>query len=375
MKSWLYVIIAAVVAFFGYKLWFAPEEEGGTTSVPSIRIPLESDQPAPNTADEASAGRRSLGLDTGAGPADGGIAQPPRDETAWALLEKHDAAVQEGHASTAKGLRTRILKQHAESDPARLLLFESGKARYQLYRQLGRSKEGLEAARDARRLMTPALFLLDADPQEKESLRRVLEELADAVLFSARHVDGVDRVYTPKSGENLDTLRRKTFKAWGATSTPEFVAEINGMGSPTRMRAGEPLKVPLGKPALVVVKREYRIYMLLDGCYVRDYPIGLGREGSTPEATFEIVTKVENPDWFAPNGRRVPFGDPANILGTRWMGFKNTAEHASFGIHGTSEPDSIGRDESAGCIRMLRADVEELFRWIPRGTLVEIRRY
>jgi len=378
MKSWLYVIIAAVVAFLGYKLWFAPEEDVGETTVPRIRIPVEADRPAPDQPDPASNGSgRSLEFGPVDGPdgVGGALDRPARDEAAWSLLEKHDTAVREGHGSTAKGLRTQILKQHGESDPARLLLFESGKAYYQRYRQLGRSKEGLEAARDARRLMTPALFLKDADPQEKESLRKVLAELTDAVLFSARHVEGVDRVHTPRSGEVLGTLRRNVFRKWGATTTAHFIAEVNGLGSPTRMRAGELIKVPLGSPSIVVVKRAYRLYLLLDGAYVRDYPIGLGREGSTPEAVFEIVTKVENPDWFAPNGRRVPFGDPANILGTRWMGFKNTAEHASFGIHGTSEPDSIGKDESAGCIRMLRADVEELFRWVPRGTQVEIRRY
>ena len=41
-----------------------------------------------------------------------------------------------------------------------------------------------------------------------------------------------------------------------------------------------------------------------------------------------------------------------------------------FRIHGTREPESIGRAVSSGCIRMLNADVAELFDRVPIGTKV-----
>ncbi|MNW66472.1 putative L,D-transpeptidase YkuD [compost metagenome] len=44
----------------------------------------------------------------------------------------------------------------------------------------------------------------------------------------------------------------------------------------------------------------------------------------------------------------------------------------NYAIHGTNEPDSIGKDESLGCIRMKREDVEELFAMVPMGTKVQI---
>ncbi|MNN90056.1 putative L,D-transpeptidase YkuD [compost metagenome] len=44
----------------------------------------------------------------------------------------------------------------------------------------------------------------------------------------------------------------------------------------------------------------------------------------------------------------------------------------NYAIHGTNDPDSVGKDESLGCIRMLKADVEELFDLLPRGTKVTI---
>lgn len=45
---------------------------------------------------------------------------------------------------------------------------------------------------------------------------------------------------------------------------------------------------------------------------------------------------------------------------------------SNYAIHGTDEPESIGKDESLGCIRMSRKDVEELFAMVPMGTKVQI---
>ena len=44
-----------------------------------------------------------------------------------------------------------------------------------------------------------------------------------------------------------------------------------------------------------------------------------------------------------------------------------------YGIHGTNEPRSVGKAASHGCIRMAKADLEELFTLISVGDEVEIR--
>lgn len=64
----------------------------------------------------------------------------------------------------------------------------------------------------------------------------------------------------------------------------------------------------------------------------------------------------------------VPFGDPKNILGSRWMGIS----HPGYGIHGTTEPGSIGKNVTAGCVRLKNEDVEELYSIVPEGTEVVI---
>jgi hypothetical protein len=43
-----------------------------------------------------------------------------------------------------------------------------------------------------------------------------------------------------------------------------------------------------------------------------------------------------------------------------------------YGIHATNDPDSIGKTRSHGCVRMSRADAEDLFDRVRVGTPVEI---
>ena len=93
---------------------------------------------------------------------------------------------------------------------------------------------------------------------------------------------------------------------------------------------------------------------------------------ATPEGDFEIATKLKNPPWYR-RGERIEYGDPRNILGTRWIGFRDTAEYQGYGIHGTTKPESIGKAQSDGCIRMLNGDVEELFGLVTIGTPVIIK--
>ena len=51
---------------------------------------------------------------------------------------------------------------------------------------------------------------------------------------------------------------------------------------------------------------------------------------------------------------------------------KGSPEHSGYGIHGTTRPDTVPGPTSAGCVRMINTDVEELFEWVPLGTKIII---
>jgi hypothetical protein len=372
MRSWLYLLLAAVVVYFAYRSWFAvgdsdaPEDTAGAGPIQVVPAPAP---PAETEEEEVPAAPKSLRLDTA-----GGAAPPvdPAREPSQILWRERADALDSGELDRARVLEQRILSEFPNSDAARWVQFEEGKREWREYRRLGKSGDGLRHAHRARQLLTPALFLKRTRKEERELLRRTLRELAEAVVFSRRHVEGADFSYVPKRGDNLDTLCRRAFPKKGSRIAPGLVAAVNRMKSPSALRAGEASKVPRGAAGIVVMKREFRLYYLLDGAYVRDYAVGLGRDDLTPETEFVIGGKMKNPDWFPRPGEKIAFGDPRNILGTRWLGFENSRDFAGFGIHGTREPDTIGKNSSSGCVRMHQRDVEEVFDWTPVGARVRI---
>jgi len=108
---------------------------------------------------------------------------------------------------------------------------------------------------------------------------------------------------------------------------------------------------------------------LLEGDHiVKIYPVAVGTAATpSPSGSFTVVERVTRPAWYQP-GKVVPPGQ-RNPLGTRWIGLSIKG----YGIHGTSNPRSIGRRASHGCIRLRNVDVEELFELIAVGDTVELR--
>jgi len=87
----------------------------------------------------------------------------------------------------------------------------------------------------------------------------------------------------------------------------------------------------------------------------------------SPSGEFKIVSRLSNPTYYHPH-KVIPPGKE-NPLGTRWMGL----DKKGYGIHGTNQPGSIGKAASHGCVRMRRADLEELFSLVRVGDSVVIR--
>lgn len=107
----------------------------------------------------------------------------------------------------------------------------------------------------------------------------------------------------------------------------------------------------------------------------KTYGVAVGAAGlETPPGLYSVNDKQVNPTWNVPNsawagklaGTSVPPG-PGNPLVARWMGVND-----GVGIHGTLEPSSIGSAASHGCIRMVPAQVIDLYDRVPMGTPVFI---
>lgn len=221
-----------------------------------------------------------------------------------------------------------------------------------------------------RRLISAALLEDVVVGSEYDEVGRQLRELNRSPGTSLQGALKLEN-YTVVANDSLWKLCNKVFPTrFGQSPEVGLVRIVNGLHS-DGLHVGQLLKVPTEPLRIVVSMGHHGLTAFVGETAVAAYWIGLGKENRTPRETFVIQVKQEDPAWF--NGSRtIPFGDPENVLGTRWMGFEPKDGAHGFGIHGTAYPESIGKDESMGCVRMRNAEVEELFEYVPRGTRVTI---
>ncbi|MFY0542604.1 L,D-transpeptidase [Brevibacillus sp. H7] len=112
--------------------------------------------------------------------------------------------------------------------------------------------------------------------------------------------------------------------------------------------------VPLQPLQIRIQQGSYSLVLYSGSHPVRRYPIGIGKDGLTPEGYFFILQKISRPRGH---------GD---IYGTRGLIFAD----GGYAIHGTNTPESIGQAHSLGCIRLHNVDVEELYSFVSLGTEV-----
>jgi lipoprotein-anchoring transpeptidase ErfK/SrfK len=121
------------------------------------------------------------------------------------------------------------------------------------------------------------------------------------------------------------------------------------------------------KRVIVVSLEDRELALVEDGQVKKVYSVAVGKPSTpSPTGTFTIERRVANPTYHH-DGKTVLPG-PGNPVGTRWMGL---SKHG-YGIHGTNEPESIGKAASHGCIRMARADLEEFYELVAVGDTVEL---
>jgi lipoprotein-anchoring transpeptidase ErfK/SrfK len=175
-----------------------------------------------------------------------------------------------------------------------------------------------------------------------------------------------------RGGDSLVRIARRVKKTHKNNATAALIQLLNGMSS-TMIRPGQVLKVPEGKMSLRIQVGDFRLFVLLDDQIILDFPVGTGKNNSTPFASYTIRGKTKRPAWTMPNGQVVKYGDPRHIIGSRWLGFDQAGGGRSgYGIHGTVDEASIGKQSSEGCIRMRRVDIESLFELIPEGCPVVV---
>lgn len=138
---------------------------------------------------------------------------------------------------------------------------------------------------------------------------------------------------------------------------------------------------------LLVLPRAHFLYFITDSGRAMRYGVGVGKAGLDFTGTATIDVKRQWPTWrptpemierdprayakFVDNDYVQP-GGPGNPLGARALYLFQNRRDTYFRIHGTIEPQSIGRSVSNGCIRMINEHVIDLYNRVPIGTVVTV---
>ncbi|MFP1630987.1 L,D-transpeptidase [Zhengella sp. ZM62] len=135
---------------------------------------------------------------------------------------------------------------------------------------------------------------------------------------------------------------------------------------------------------IVIDTANHFLYLVTGDGEARRYGVGVGRAGLAFKGSAVVGRKAKWPAWrptdnmirrnprrYARYARGVP-GGPGNPLGARALYLYRGERDTMFRIHGTTEPSSIGRSVSNGCIRMINEHVEDLYERVPVGTRVVV---
>jgi lipoprotein-anchoring transpeptidase ErfK/SrfK len=191
--------------------------------------------------------------------------------------------------------------------------------------------------------------------------QKKIEELNMKLLFSNTVTPG-SILYEIKPGDTLVKIAKEH------KTTADLIMKSNNLSGSTIV-PGRKIKVWNTPFSILVDKSQNTLILKTNEEVIKTYIVSTGANNSTPVGTFKIVNKLVNPTWFnAKTGKAIPAESPENVLGSRWMGF----DLASYGIHGTTEPQSLGKQVTQGCVRLANSEVEELYSIVPVGTEVTI---
>ncbi len=174
-------------------------------------------------------------------------------------------------------------------------------------------------------------------------------------------------------------------------TSPKFMQRINPAVDWETLAPGAVVAVPgveqalvLRRPAQLVIRLEARELEVVDadGRVIAHFPVSIARKAEKrPLGDLRVTVVVREPNYtFDPEvfsesaearelGRRliIPPG-PNNPVGRAWIGL----DLPGYGIHGTPDPEKVGRTESHGCFRLANWDALTLLDLVRVGMTVVV---
>ena len=173
---------------------------------------------------------------------------------------------------------------------------------------------------------------------------------------------------------------------------PKLVRQLNPNVNWTNLTAGVVVKIPdvnypapTNKAAFVVIHLGDKFLEAFDeqtnllahfpcsiAARVEKRPVGelhVAVIAPNPNYTFDPELFPESPEARQSNQKLILPPGPKNPVGVAWIGL----DKPGYGIHGTPNPEQVGRTESHGCFRLANWDAEYLLKtaWVGMPVFVE----
>ncbi len=275
---------------------------------------------------------------------------PPRDPQAG--RQGDDAPPYAGPPDAGAG-RT---QSHNEADQTFARLMD------QVHRELhaGRLAEAHETLSGL--YLTPGL-----SPQHTRQVTELLDRLAGTVIYSRQSL--LEPPYVVRPGDTLQSIADRY------DVPPALIANINGIRDPRGPQPGQELKVVRGPFHAVIHLADYEMTLMLGRLYAGRFRIGVGPDQPNLEGTYVIADKGVGPTYYGPDGTTFDEHDPRNPLGNLWLGLgERVGQPTRIGIHGTSDPQNVGRNAPRGNIALDQRDIEDVYGILSVGSRVIIQR-
>lgn len=203
--------------------------------------------------------------------------------------------------------------------------------------------------------------------QQNRKVTELLDQLAGTVIYSRHSL--LEPPYVVRPGDTLQSIAERY------DVPPQLIANINGIRDPRGPQPGQELKVVRGPFHAVIHLDDYELTMMLGKLYAGRFPISIGRDQPDLEGAYVIADKGVGPTYYGPDGATFDEHDSRNPLGSLWLGLGDRVGQATrIGIHGTNDPQHIGRDAPRGNIGLDRRDVEDVYGILSVGSRVIIQR-
>ncbi|MBL4697551.1 MAG: L,D-transpeptidase family protein [Phycisphaerales bacterium] len=224
----------------------------------------------------------------------------------------------------------------------------------------------------ARKLLSQTLLAANTTHNQAQVLRDELTAINEVLLFSpvVDPNDPMSESYKIKAGDSLSRIagRRELATHW------KLIARINQIADPSKIRLGQNIKLVRGPFHAIVHKSAHRLDIFHGSpanpdswLYIKSFDVGLGSNDGTPIGEFVVSqNKLENPGWVNPRNAREQYdpNDPANPIGEYWIGITGVGQYSSLtslGLHGTIDQNSIGANQSMGCVRLAEGDIDTVY--------------